>query len=146
MKNNYSFEFPVIEKKDVVVVGGGPAGVLAALAARRTGANTLLIERASYLGGMMTGGLVNSLHGYRLHKNYVKASPMSNWDTPLVVKGISLELTRRLQKAGGTIDYGHTGDPSIRENYDVEIMVHVLDEMMVEAGVDVLFNTLALRP
>ena len=146
MKNSYSFEFPVTEKRDVVVVGGGPAGVVAAVAAKRTGANTLLIERASYLGGMMTGGLVNSLHGYRLHKNYVKTAPMSNWDTPVVVKGISLELTTRLQKARGTIDYGHTGDPSIRENYDVEIMVHVLDEMTEEAGVDVLFNTFAFAP
>ena len=146
MKNSYAFDFPVTEKRDVVVVGGGPAGIVAAVAAKRTGANTLLIERASYLGGMMTGGLVNSLHGYRLRRDYIKAAPMSNWDTPLVVKGISLELTTRLQKAGGTIEYGHTGDPSIRENYDVEIMTHVLDEMMVEAGVDVLFNTFAFAP
>lgn len=146
MKNSHSFEFPVTEKKDVVVVGGGPAGVVAAVAAKRTGANTLLIERAPYLGGMMTGGLVNSLHGYRFHKNYVKTAPMSNWDTPLVVKGISLELTTRLQKARGTVDYGHTGDPSIRENYDVEIMIHVLDEMMEQAGVDVLFNTHCFAP
>jgi hypothetical protein len=146
MKNNYSFRFPVAEKKDVIVVGGGPAGVLAALAAKRTGAATLLIERASYLGGMMTGGLVSSLHGYRFHKNYVATQPMSNWDTPIVVKGISLKLVTRLQKARGTIDRGHTGDPSIRENYDVEIMVHVLDEMMQEAGVDVLFNTYSFAP
>ena len=146
MKDSYSFKFPVTEKRNVVVVGGGPAGVVAAVAAKRTGANTLLIERASYLGGMMTGGLVNSLHGYRLHRDYIKAAPMSNWDTPLVVKGISLELTTRLQKAGGTIDYGHIGDPSIRENYDVEIMIHVLDEMVVEVGVDVLFNTFAFAP
>jgi hypothetical protein len=146
MKNSYAFDFPVSEKRGVVVVGGGPAGVVAAVAAKRTGANTLLTERAGYLGGMMTGGLVNSLHGYRLHRDYVKTAPMSNWDTRLVVKGISLELTTRLQRARGTIDYGHTGDPSIRENYDVEIMVHVLDEMMEDAGVDVLFNTFVFAP
>lgn len=141
MKKSYSFKFPVTEKRDVLVMGGGPAGVVAALAARRSGAYTLLIERASYLGGMMTGGLVVSLHGYRFHKDYVKTYAMSNWGTPLIVKGISLEVATRLQKARGTIDQGHLGDPSVRENFDAEIMVHVLDEMMEESGVDVLFNT-----
>jgi hypothetical protein len=141
MKKTYSFKVPVIEKREVVVVGGGPAGVVAALAARRNGADTLLIERAGYLGGMMTGGLVVSLHGYRFHKDYVKSYAMSNWGTPLIVKGISLEVVTRLQKARGTIDQGHVGDPSVRENFDAEIMVHVLDEMMEESGVDVLFNT-----
>lgn len=141
MKKSYTLEIPVTQKRDVVVVGGGPAGVLAALAARRSGADTLLIERASYLGGMMTGGLVVSLHGYRFHRNYAKSAPMSNWDTPLIVKGISLEVAKRLQHARGTQDQGHPGEPSVRENFDAEIMVHVLDEMMEESAVDVLFNT-----
>ena len=74
MKNNYSFEFPVTEKK----MWSWLAEVLQALWLRwpqeERVPNTLLIERASYLGGMMTGGLVNSLHGYRLHKDYVKAA------------------------------------------------------------------------
>jgi hypothetical protein len=143
MKSSYSIDVPVTEKREVVVVGGGPAGVVAALAARRNGADTLLIERASYLGGMMTGGLVVSLHGYRFHKDYVKRYAMSNWETPLIVKGISLEVATRLQKARGTIDQGHLGDPSVRENFDAEIMVHVLDEMMEESNVEVLFNTFA---
>ena len=140
---SHSFEFPATKKKDVVVVGGGPAGCLAALSARRNGADTLLIERDSYLGGMMTGGLITSLHGYRLHKDHAKYVPTSSWDTPLLVRGISLEVCTRLQEAGGTIDQGHTGDPSTRENYDPEVMIRVLDEMMEESGVDVLFNTLA---
>ena len=63
---SYSCEFPVTRKKEVVVLGGGPAGCLAALAARRNGADTLLIERASFLGGMLTGGYVNSMFGFRL--------------------------------------------------------------------------------
>ncbi|MBW1799484.1 MAG: FAD-dependent oxidoreductase [Deltaproteobacteria bacterium] len=143
MKKKYSFDVPVTEKKNVVVLGGGPAGVVAALAARRTGADTLLIERASFLGGMMTGGLVVSLHGYRFHNEYVKTMPMSNWDTSLIVKGISLEVVTRLQRERGTLDQGHLGDPSIRENFDAEVMVHVLDQMMEESKVDILFNTFA---
>jgi hypothetical protein len=52
-------ETKVTREADVVVVGGGPGGIAAALAAARTGADTVLIERYGYLGGMATGGLVN---------------------------------------------------------------------------------------
>lgn len=92
MNTKKTVELPVVKKKGVVVVGSGPAGVLAAIAAARNGADTMLIERVGYLGGMMTGGLVHSLHGYRFHKDYVKGLPMTNWDSPLLVKGISLSF------------------------------------------------------
>ncbi|MBU0715649.1 MAG: FAD-dependent oxidoreductase, partial [Verrucomicrobia bacterium] len=46
----------IIDEADVVVAGGGTAGVVAALAAARNGAKTLLIERYGFLGGMMTAG------------------------------------------------------------------------------------------
>ena len=49
---------PVLREVDVLVAGGGPAGIAAALAAAREGARTLLVERYGYLGGMMTGSLV----------------------------------------------------------------------------------------
>ncbi len=52
-------EIPVVREVDVVVVGGGPGGVAAAVSAARAGARTLLIERYGHLGGMATGGLVN---------------------------------------------------------------------------------------
>ncbi len=51
-------ELPVVAEADVVVVGGGPAGIAAAVAAGRAGADVLLIERFGYLGGLSTGGLV----------------------------------------------------------------------------------------
>lgn len=51
-------EIRVIEECDVVVVGGGPGGIGAAVSAARNGANTVLIERYGYAGGMSTGGLV----------------------------------------------------------------------------------------
>jgi hypothetical protein len=137
---SHSFELPVTRRKKVVVVGGGPAGCLAALAARRNGADTLLIERDSCLGGMMTGGFVNSIHGFRLTKDYIKYFPTSSWEHPLLIKGISLEVINRLQKMGGTVDQGHQ-DPSQRELFDPEIMKYALDDMMEEAGVEVLFNT-----
>ena len=48
-------ELPVIAEPDVLVVGGGPSGYVAAIAAARNGANTLLVERYGYLGGLATG-------------------------------------------------------------------------------------------
>ena len=83
-EDNYTATLKVIKKKDVVVVGAGPAGCLATLSARRAGADVLLIERESYLGGMMTGGLVNILNAFR----------SSTEGNPLVVKGISLKSSR----------------------------------------------------
>ena len=49
---------PVFRECDVLVVGGGPSGTAAAVAAARTGADVILRERANHLGGLSTGGLV----------------------------------------------------------------------------------------
>jgi len=54
-----SREIKVCRETDVVVVGGGPGGIGSAIAAARSGAETVLIERYGHLGGMATGGLVN---------------------------------------------------------------------------------------
>ena len=51
-------EAPVVARSDVVVVGGGPAGFSAAIAARRMGASVTLLERYPYLGGLASGGMV----------------------------------------------------------------------------------------
>ena len=49
---------PIVARPDVLVVGGGSAGVAAAVAAARNGAETLLVERFSYTGGLATGGMI----------------------------------------------------------------------------------------
>jgi NADPH-dependent 2,4-dienoyl-CoA reductase/sulfur reductase-like enzyme len=54
---------PVAGEVDVLVAGGGPAGIAAALAAARQGARTLLVERYGYLGGMITGAYVVAILG-----------------------------------------------------------------------------------
>ena len=54
----YAKEIPVHNAGDVLVVGGGPGGLAAAIASARNGAETTLVERYGYLGGNLTAGLV----------------------------------------------------------------------------------------
>jgi len=58
-------DIPVARDVDVVVVGGGPAGLAAAIASARTGAQTVLVERFGYLGGTATAGLMACINGFR---------------------------------------------------------------------------------
>ena len=82
-------EIPVYARTQVLVVGGGSAGYCAALAAARHGADTLILERCAYLGGMTTGGLVTN-------RDY--AGP----DCPYgAVGGIPFEVWERIEAAGG---------------------------------------------
>jgi len=74
---------PVYGSCDVLVIGGGPAGTTAAVAAARAGADVMLIERYNHLGGLSTGGLVSWI------------DRMSDWDGRLIVAGIGAELIER---------------------------------------------------
>ena len=74
---------------DVLVAGGGSAGVAAAVSAARSGAKTILIEKNTFLGGLATGGLVTPMM-----KNALNAKKS-------LTKGIFLEITKRLAEAGG---------------------------------------------
>jgi FAD-dependent oxidoreductase family protein len=77
-------ETPVHEETDVLVVGGGPAGCAAALAAGRLGARVTLVERYNHLGGLATGGLV------------IWIDRMSDWEGQQVIAGFAAELLDRL--------------------------------------------------
>ena len=78
---------PVISRSDVLVVGGGPAGVAAAVTAARSGAKVTLLERYSSLGGLASGGMVLVL------------DDMINGQE-ITVTGIVSEYVERLQKLG----------------------------------------------
>jgi succinate dehydrogenase/fumarate reductase flavoprotein subunit len=72
------------ETCDVVVIGGGSAGVAAAVAAARSGAKVILIERYGYLGGAGTASLVHTFCGlYRLDENVKTANPGLPTELPL---------------------------------------------------------------
>lgn len=89
-------QVPVYGTCDVLVVGGGPAGTAAAIAAARAGAETVLAERYGYLGGLSTGGLVCWI------------DRMTDWDGRLVVGGIGKEL----MDACGAAEGGLVGPPA----------------------------------
>lgn len=110
---------------DVVVVGGGPAGCMAALAAARRGCTTVLVERLSFLGGMATGGLVMPVSEF-------------NKNGRRIISGIAWETMERLAKAGAAdLSYPIGNVP-----FDPEAYKFVLQQMMQESGVALLLNTM----
>ena len=130
-----------VRRFDVVVAGGGTAGVVAALAAARQGAKTALIEAKGYPGGTITEG------GTALHSffNLWKAFP--GVEKRQVVRGIPQEIVDRLAKVGGTSGHaeaiqGYNYD-SVCTAVDTELYKLVTFEMLDEAGVFVCVNTLA---
>ena len=119
-------EIPVIAETDVLVIGGGPAGVAAAIAASRAGAETYLVERYNHLGGLWTGGLVLPLLStHAVDKQKQKKQ---------VIHGLGGEMAQRLFDMGMAI---HEENPII----DPEAGKYVLDEMIVESGVKMLYHS-----
>lgn len=118
-------------KYDVIVAGGGISGSMAAAAAARDGAKTLLIEQHGFLGGMLTAAGVGPMMTFHAGDRQV-------------IRGITGELIERLAARGkspghivDTTGYTHSVTP-----FDAEAMKYELDEMTVAAGADVLFHTM----
>jgi len=93
---------PIVARYQVIVAGGGPGGFIAALAAARSGARTLLIERYPFLGGNGTAGLMTCYNGFRNQR------PPEALQT---VKGIPAEYIAEIVRLGGVAD----ADPYSRE-------------------------------
>ena len=118
-------ELPLLHQTDVLVVGGGPAGVVAALAAKRAGARVALVERYGHLGGLWTGGLVLVVIGH-----IVKGGKQ-------VCLGIGEEMMRRLEKLDGGIVNRRRG---VNPTVDAEALKYVMVEMIVEAKIDIFLH------
>ncbi len=133
-------QIPITRDMDVIVVGGGPAGLAAAIAAGRSGAKTVLIEQFGYLGGTSTASLMACINGFR---NQVEP------DTTQTVRGIAEEIVLELKRLAGlgTSPYKQKAYPTepgrMEYSYaiDTEKFKYVTLKMCVDAGVDILFHT-----
>ena len=133
-------EIEVARDVDVVVVGGGPAGLAAAIAAARSGASTVLVEQFGYLGGTATASLMACINGFR---NQVEP------DFTQTVRGIAEEIVLQLKEMGGLGVSPYPQKPyatapgEMEYSYaiDTEAFKYVTLKMCVDAGVDLMFHT-----
>jgi hypothetical protein len=125
---------------DVIVAGGGTAGVVAAIASARQGIKTALIEAKGYVGGTVVEG------GTALHSFFNLWTAFPGVEKRQVVKGVAQEIIDRLMIIGGTTGHGivtgRTDYDSVCTAIDTELYKLVAFEMLAEAGVIVLTNTL----
>ena len=130
-----------VETTDVLVIGGGPAGLCAAIASARTGAKTMLIEQNGYAGGMATAGLV--------------APFMTCYDSggnTMLIRGLFEEIVDRLVEMGGALHPSTVETSTAFTSYITAGHIHVTpfkaedlkllaDRMLKEAGVKVSYHT-----
>jgi flavin-dependent dehydrogenase len=115
---------------DVVVLGGGPGGLPAAIAAARHGAHVLLVERYGFLGGLATAGLVAPILGHT----------SSQAHTPIVA-GLLREMTERMHALDGALTWKQACQEwGIR--FDAEAFKRVADQMVDEAGVELMLHAI----
>jgi hypothetical protein len=129
-----------VREFDVVVAGGGTAGVVAAIASARQGAKTALIEAKGYPGGTVVEG------GTALHSFFNLWKPFPGVAKRQIVKGIPQEIIDRLLLVGGTSGHAEMltryDYDSVCTAIDTELYKLVVFEMLAESGVFICVNTL----
>ena len=120
-----------LDEYSVIVAGGGPGGIMAALASARTGASTLLVERGAFLGGAATRSQIGPI------------SPFHFGDEQ-VVRGLPQEFIDALVAAGGATGHMKCLNPHGTGGYvcvyDHNTYKFVAQELLLDAGVDILFH------
>jgi hypothetical protein len=131
-----SRQTPVYGEFDVVVVGGGPAGIMAAAAAARAGCSALLIERYGFLGGAGTAGGLSTFCG--LHAR-------TYGQDVRVIRGLADELLSRLVKLDG-LNAPHLtiADGIAAQAFDISAYKIAADELVTGSGARILFHAMAV--
>ena len=125
----------VFGEYDVVVLGGGPAGIAAATSAARHGAKTLLVERYGFLGGMGTAAGVTNFCG--LHANV-------HGRVRRVVRGVADELLDRMRALDGLSEPHLVFGKIKAQAYDTSAFKCAADAMVLAAGAEILFHAVAV--
>jgi ribulose 1,5-bisphosphate synthetase/thiazole synthase len=126
-------QIPLYGEYDIVVLGGGPAGIAAAVAAARAGRRTLLIERYGFLGGMGTAAGVTNFCG--LHANV-------HGEMHRVVQGVASDLLARIDRLGGLNAPHLILGKIFAQAYDTAAYKIAADDLLVAHKVDILFHAL----
>jgi len=142
-----TLDTPIVARHQVVVAGGGPSGVIAALAAARSGADTLLLERYAFLGGNGTAGLMTCYNGFRNQR------PPEALQT---VKGIPAEYIAELVRLGGVADtdsYERTVQHDVRKGdipytvgFDAEVAKVACLNLLKKEGVKLRLHSWVVAP
>jgi FAD dependent oxidoreductase len=125
---------PVYGEFEVVVLGGGPAGIAAAASAARNGARVLLVERYGFLGGMGTAAGVTNFCG--LHANV-------HGEIRQVVHGVADDLLARMRALGGLNEPHLVLGKIFAQAYDMSAFKCAADQLLLAAGVQMLFHAFA---
>ena len=128
-----SRQTPIWGEFEVVVVGGGPAGIAAATSAARAGRQTLLIESYGFLGGMGTAAGVTNFCG--LHANV-------HGTIQRVVHGVADDLLDRMERLGGLKEpHALFGGKIAAQAYDNAALKVASDDLVLGSGAQLLFHT-----
>ncbi len=131
-----SHRTPVYGEFDVVVVGGGPAGIMAAAAAARTGRSVILLERYGFLGGAGTAGGLSTFCG--LHAKVYG-------EHRRVIRGLADELLDRLERLDGLSQPHLTINDGIQaQAFDISSYKIAADELVGGSGARLLFHAMAV--
>lgn len=138
-------DIPVRAEVDVLVVGGGSAGVITAIAAARLGVRTLLIERYGFLGGLITGGPTGLHTFYNCYHDAAGSPNVPAENKKHIIRGIPQELVDRLVAAGGCLGHIELEKAarfiSVLTPVDPEMYKWMAMEMVLEAGAETLLYT-----
>lgn len=126
---------PVIGEYDVLILGGGAAGMAAATAAARHGAATLLVEKYGFLGGTFTAALVCTFCGLHI---------LRDGEPEQIVHGIVDDFLNRLDFYNGLNTPHVVMEKTAARSFDVAAMKIVADEIVCSAGVQINLHTLAV--